>query len=68
MSVVVEHRKAGTLNKIAVTNLILIIAFLVTGVVLSLAGQANEAHGALGTAAGLSIGTATAVGFVQRNQ
>jgi len=43
-------------QKVAITNLALIIAFLITGLVLTLTGHADQANGAFGTATGLVVG------------
>lgn len=44
------------LQRVAITNLVLIIAFLATGVILSITGHADQSNAAFGTATGLAIG------------
>jgi hypothetical protein len=54
----------SVVGKIVTTNVVLIIVFVVTGVILAVTGNTAEAHGALGTATGLAIGTGSATVIV----
>jgi hypothetical protein len=47
------------LQRVAITNVILIVAFLAAGVVLSVFGHQDQANSAFATATGLAIGGAS---------